>query len=176
MNTIKKLTTLLLALLLPTIAVAEDVYDFKVDGIYYKIVNDEACVTYKSFSYINHDPHYESDYAGDVVIPLAEAPVYLATSPKSNSAYLGVDAALDLVRRTGNQPVPLPIRNAPTQLMKELGYHKNYKYAHDFDGNFVDQEFLPDVLQGHKFYEPGNNAREAEIRRRLQALWKKYNY
>jgi putative ATPase len=109
-------------------------------------------------------------------IPLAEATVYLATSPKSNSAYLGVDAALDLVRRTGNQPVPLPIRNAPTQLMKDLGYHKNYKYAHDFEGNFVDQEFLPDVLQGHKFYEPGNNAREAEIRRRLQALWKKYNY
>ncbi|MBQ5482134.1 MAG: replication-associated recombination protein A, partial [Bacteroidales bacterium] len=73
-------------------------------------------------------------------------------------------------------PVPLHLRNAPTQLMKDLGYHKNYKYAHDFEGNFVDQEFLPDALQGHKFYEPGNNAREAEIRRRLQALWKKYNY
>ena len=79
-------------------------------------------------------------------IPLAEATVYLATSPKSNSAYLGIDAALDLVRRTGNQPVPLPIRNAPTQLMKELGYHDGYLYPHDFPGHFTPQQYMPDAL------------------------------
>ena len=111
---------------------------------------------------------------------LAEAcfnAVHQATSPKSNASYLAIDEALAMVNSTNDAPpVPLHLRNAPTQLMKDLGYHKNYKYAHDFEGNFVDQEFLPDVLQGHKFYEPGNNAREAEIRRRLQALWKKYNY
>ncbi len=110
-------------------------------------------------------------------IILAETCIYLATSPKSNASYLAIDEALALVNSTNDAPpVPLHLRNAPTQLMKDLGYHKNYKYAHDFEGNFVDQEFLPDALQGHKFYEPGNNAREAEIRRRLQALWKKYNY
>lgn len=110
-------------------------------------------------------------------IILAETCIYLATSPKSNASYLAIDEALALVNSTSDAPpVPLHLRNAPTQLMKELGYHKGYKYAHEYDGNFVDQEFLPDDLQGHKFYEPGNNAREAEIRRRLQALWKKYNY
>ena len=110
-------------------------------------------------------------------IILAETCVYLATSPKSNASYLAIDEALGLVSSTNDAPpVPLHLRNAPTQLMKDLGYHKNYKYAHDFEGNFVDQEFLPDTLRGHKFYEPGNNPREAEIRRRLQALWKKYNY
>ncbi|MBO4536108.1 MAG: replication-associated recombination protein A, partial [Bacteroidales bacterium] len=110
-------------------------------------------------------------------IILAETCIYLATSPKSNASYLAIDEALAMVSSTNDAPpVPLHLRNAPTQLMKDLGYHKDYKYAHDYDGNFVDQEFLPDVLQGHKFYEPGNNAREAEIRRRLQNLWKKYNY
>ena len=110
-------------------------------------------------------------------IILAETCVYLATSPKSNASYLAIDEALGIVSSTNDAPpVPLHLRNAPTQLMKDLGYHKNYKYAHDFEGNFVDQEFLPDTLRGHKFYEPGNNPREAEIRRRLQALWKKYNY
>ena len=86
-------------------------------------------------------------------IPLAEAAVYLATSPKSNSAYLGVDAALDLVRRTGNQPVPLPIRNAPTQLMKELGYADGYKYPHDYPGHWVKQQYLPDELIGTIFWK-----------------------
>ena len=110
-------------------------------------------------------------------IILAETCIYLATSPKSNAAYMAIDEALALVKSTNDAPsVPLHLRNAPTQLMKDLGYHKNYKYAHEYEGNFVDQEFLPDVLRGHKFYEPGNNAREAEIRRRLQTLWEKYNY
>ena len=84
-------------------------------------------------------------------IPLAEATVYLATSPKSNSAYLGVDAALAKVRETGNQPVPLPIRNAPTQLMKELGYHDGYKYPHDYTGHFTEQQYLPDALVNERF-------------------------
>lgn len=110
-------------------------------------------------------------------IILAETCIYLASSPKSNASYLAIDEALAMVNSTNDAPpVPLHLRNAPTQLMKELGYHKNYKYAHDYDGNFVDQEFLPDALRGHKFYEPGNNARESEIRRRLQSLWKKYGY
>ena len=85
-------------------------------------------------------------------IPLAEATVYLATSPKSNSAYLGVDAALAKVRETGNQPVPLPIRNAPTQLMKELGYHDGYKYPHDYPGHFTEQQYLPDTLVNERFW------------------------
>ena len=85
-------------------------------------------------------------------IPLAEATVYLATSPKSNSAYLGVDAALALVKQTGNQPVPLPIRNAPTQLMKELGYHDGYKYPHDYPGHFTVQQYLPDALQNERLW------------------------
>lgn len=110
-------------------------------------------------------------------IILAETCIYLATSPKSNSAYMAIDDALALVNSTNDAPaVPLHLRNAPTSLMKELGYAKDYKYAHAFEGNFVDQEFLPDKLQGHKFYEPGNNSREDETRKRLQKLWKKYNY
>ena len=109
-------------------------------------------------------------------IPLAEATVYLATSPKSNSAYEGINTALQLVRETGNLPVPLHLRNAPTKLMADLGYAKDYKYAHSYAGNFVDQEFLPGKLSGTKFYEPGENSKEAEIRKRLNAMWKKYNY
>lgn len=85
-------------------------------------------------------------------IPLAEAVVYLATSPKSNSAYLGIDAALAEVRRSGNQPVPLPIRNAPTQLMKQLGYHDGYLYPHDYPGNFVQQQYLPDEVADKRFW------------------------
>lgn len=85
-------------------------------------------------------------------IPLAEATVYLATSPKSNSAYLAVDEALACVRKTGNQPVPLHLRNAPTQLMKSLGYHDGYKYAHDFPGHFVEQQYLPDQLKDSRFW------------------------
>ncbi|MDR1666961.1 MAG: replication-associated recombination protein A [Bacteroidales bacterium] len=105
-------------------------------------------------------------------IPLSEATVYLATSPKSNSTYLAIDSALAFVRETGNLPVPLPIRNAPTQLMKELGYHKNYKYAHDFAGNFADQEFLPDEIKSAVFYHPADNPREREIAGRIEQLWK----
>lgn len=85
-------------------------------------------------------------------IPLAEATVYLATSQKSNSAYLGIDAALACVRKTGNQPVPLHLRNAPTKLMASLGYHDGYKYAHDYPGHFVEQQYLPDTLQGERFW------------------------
>lgn len=109
-------------------------------------------------------------------IPLAECTIYLATSPKSNSAYMAINEALALVNKEGPLPVPLHLRNAPTKLMKELGYAKDYKYAHSYSGNFVDQEFLPDKLSGTKFYEPGENAKEAEIKKRLGFLWKKYGY
>lgn len=110
-------------------------------------------------------------------IILAETCIYLATSPKSNSAYMAIDDALALVNSENGAPaVPLHLRNAPTKLMKDLGYAKDYKYAHAFEGNFVDQEFLPEELTGHKFYEPGRNNREEEIRRRLAEHWKKYGY
>lgn len=110
-------------------------------------------------------------------IILAQTCIYLATSPKSNSAYMAIDEALALVKSTNEAPpVPLHLRNAPTELMKELGYAKDYRYAHSFEGNFVDQEFLPDSLRGRKFYEPGQNARENEIRKRLRLLWEKYDY
>ena len=106
-------------------------------------------------------------------IPLAEATVYLATSPKSNSAYLGVDAALDLVRRTGNQPVPLPIRNAPTQLMKELGYHDGYKYPHDFAGHFTPQQYMPDALQSERLWHGQHNPTEEKMYQRMVNYWGK---
>ena len=106
-------------------------------------------------------------------IPLAEATVYLATSPKSNSAYLGVDAALDLVRRTGNQPVPLPIRNAPTQLMKDLGYHDGYKYPHDYPGHFTDQQYLPDALVNERLWHGQHNPTEEKMYQRMVNYWGK---
>ena len=106
-------------------------------------------------------------------IPLAEATVYLATSPKSNSAYLGVDAALDLVRRTGNQPVPLPIRNAPTQLMKELGYHDGYKYPHDFAGHFTPQQYMPDALQNERIWHGQHSPTEEKMYQRMVNYWGK---
>ena len=106
-------------------------------------------------------------------IPLAEATVYLATSPKSNSAYLGVDAALDLVRRTGNQPVPLPIRNAPTQLMKELGYHDGYKYPHDFAGHFTPQQYMPDTLENERLWHGQHNPSEEKMYQRMVNYWGK---
>lgn len=110
-------------------------------------------------------------------INLSQCAVYLANSAKSNSTYMAIDAALALVKRTGDLPVPLHIRNAPTRLMKELGYNEGYLYAHNYSGNFVDQEFLPDAIRGNKFYEPGNNPREAETRRLLHERWKgKYGY
>ena len=108
-------------------------------------------------------------------IILSECAIYLATCTKSNSSYMAIDAAMALVEKGDNSPVPLHLRNAPTKLMKELGYHQGYKYAHDFEGNFTDQEFLPDGLSGTKFYEPGNNPRENEIRARMDRLWPKYN-
>jgi len=104
-------------------------------------------------------------------IPLAECTVYLATSPKSNSAYMGIDAALDLVRRTGNQPVPLPIRNAPTQLMKELGYHDGYKYPHDYPGNFTPQQYLPDALTGERLWHAQHTPAEEKLYQRMLSCW-----
>jgi putative ATPase len=110
-------------------------------------------------------------------ILLSQCAVYLAGSPKSNASYLAIDAALESVRRTGNQSVPLHLRNAPTRLMKQEGYGKDYQYAHQFPGNFIEQEFLPDSLSGTRFYDPGKNPREDEIRQWLKNRWKdKYNY
>ena len=106
-------------------------------------------------------------------IPLAEATVYLATSPKSNSAYLGVDAALAKVRETGNQPVPLPIRNAPTQLMKDLGYHDGYKYPHDYPGHFTEQQYLPDALVNERFWHGQHNPTEEKLYQRMVNYWGK---
>jgi putative ATPase len=108
---------------------------------------------------------------------LAQTVVYLATSPKSNASYMAIRAAQQLVAQTGDLPVPLDIRNAPTKLMKDLNYGKSYKYAHEFEGNFTDMEFLPEKIKGTKFYEPGNNPRENEIRNSLRKNWKtKYGY
>ena len=105
-------------------------------------------------------------------IPLAEATIYLANSPKANSAYLAVDAAIAKVRETGNCPVPLPIRNAPTQLMAELGYHDGYIYPHDFPHHFAAQQYLPDALKSEQFWHPADNLQEEKQRERLNNLWK----
>ena len=105
-------------------------------------------------------------------IPLAEATVYLATSPKSNSAYMGINRAIELVKQTGPQPVPLPLRNAPTQLMAELGYHDGYLYPHDYPGNFVRQDYLPEALRGTRLWEPGGSAAEQKAAQRQNELWK----
>lgn len=104
-------------------------------------------------------------------IPLAEATVYLATSPKSNSAYEGINSAIELVRQTGNLPVPLHLRNAPTKLMKQLGYGKDYKYAHAYKGNFVEQQFMPDELKDTKIWHPQNNPSESKLSDRMIQLW-----
>lgn len=109
-------------------------------------------------------------------IPLSETAIYLATSPKSNSAYMAIDTALSYIENNGEEPVPLHLRNAPTKLMKDLGYAKDYKYAHSYEGNFADLEFLPEKLSGNVFYNPGQNPKENELRRHLAMLWKKYNY
>ncbi len=110
-------------------------------------------------------------------IILSECAVYLATSPKSNSAYLAIDRALDFVRKNGSSPVPLALRNAPTKLMKELDYGKNYLYSHDFEGNFARQQFLPDEARGQKFYEPSKNPAEEKARQTLRENWKdEYDY
>lgn len=104
-------------------------------------------------------------------IPLAEATVYLATSPKSNSAYLAVDEALACVRKTGNQPVPLHLRNAPTQLMKSLGYHDGYKYAHDFPDHFVEQQYLPDQLKDSRFWHAQHSPSEEKQYQWMLRCW-----
>lgn len=104
-------------------------------------------------------------------IPLAETTIYLATSPKSNSAYMAINDALELVRQTGNLPVPLHLRNAPTKLMKQLGYGDNYKYAHDYSGHFVRQQFLPDELADRHIWTPQPNAAEQKHKERMQQLW-----
>ena len=104
-------------------------------------------------------------------IPLAEATVYLAASPKSNSAYLAIDTALELVRRTGNQPVPLPIRNAPTKLMKDLGYSDGYKYPHDYPGHFTPQQYMPDSLTGERLWHCQDNPSEHKLHQRMMECW-----
>lgn len=110
-------------------------------------------------------------------IILSQCAVYLAASAKSNASYMAIENALASVHETGDLPVPLSIRNAPTKLMKNLGYGKGYQYAHSYEGNFAAAEFLPDEVRGTKFYDPGNNAREDELRKYLRSLWKeKYGY
>lgn len=110
-------------------------------------------------------------------IILAQCAVYLASSAKSNASYMAIENALSTIQETGDLPVPLSIRNAPTRLMKKLDYGKGYQYAHGYEGNFVNMEFLPEKISGTKFYDPGNNAREEELRKYLRSLWKeKYGY
>ncbi len=105
-------------------------------------------------------------------IILSQTAIYLATSPKSNSAYMAIDNALSLVKETGDLPVPMHLRNAPTKLMKDIGYGADYKYAHAYDSNFINQEFLPEQLIGTKLYTPGNNSKENEMKKYLQERWK----
>jgi putative ATPase len=105
-------------------------------------------------------------------IILSETAIYLATSPKSNSAYAAIDTALEEVKNSGNLPVPLHLRNAPTKLMKDIGYGKNYKYAHSYDGNFIADQFMPDKLSDEQYYIPGKNLRENEIKKYLKNNWK----
>jgi putative ATPase len=110
-------------------------------------------------------------------IILAQGATYLASSHKSNASYMAIEEALSMVQKEGDSPVPLHIRNAPTGLMKRMGYGKNYKYAHSYEDNFAEQEFLPDEIKGTKFYDPGKNPREEELRKFLKGLWKnKYDY
>ena len=110
-------------------------------------------------------------------IILSQTAIYLASSPKSNASYMAINMAQDLVRRTGDLSVPMHLRNAPTKLMKDLGYKDGYKYAHDYEGNFVELEFLPQEISGTKFYQPQNNPREREIQNSLRNKWKeKYGY
>ncbi len=110
-------------------------------------------------------------------IILSQTAIYLANCPKSNATYEAINSAQQVVKQTGDLPVPLHLRNAPTNLMKEQGYGQGYLYAHSYSENFVDQEFMPNKLQGHKLYEPGSNQREADTRKRLKSLWQgKYGY
>ena len=104
-------------------------------------------------------------------IPLAECVVYLATSQKSNSAYLAINEALEIVRKTGNMPVPLHLRNAPTQLMEELGYSDGYKYPHDYPGHFTPQQYMPDALNGYKFWKPQQSPAEQRLEQWMKTCW-----
>jgi len=108
---------------------------------------------------------------------MSQTAIYLATSPKSNSATTAISQAIALVKQTGDLPVPLHLRNAPTKLMKNIGYGKNYKYAHSYEGNFADLDFLPDAIKGMQLYKPGNNPKEFEVKEKLKKLWgNRYNY
>ena len=110
-------------------------------------------------------------------IILSQTAVYLASSPKSNASYMAISDAMAEVQKTGDLPVPLHLRNAPTKLMKNVGYGKDYLYAHGYEGNFIEQEFLPDKIKGKKLFDPGNNPREIEMRKLLKNWWKeKYGY
>jgi putative ATPase len=110
-------------------------------------------------------------------IILSQTAVYLACSAKSNASYMAIESAMAAVQQLGDLPVPLHLRNAPTRLMKNMGYGKDYKYAHQYDGNFVNIEFLPEKLTGRKFFEPGYNPRENEAREKLRRNWgDKYGY
>ncbi len=109
-------------------------------------------------------------------IILSQTVVFLATSAKSNSAYMAINEAQALVQKTGDLPIPMQLRNAPTKLMKDIGYGDDYKYAHKHEGNFIDMEFMPEQLKGHAIYEPGNNAREKQTRQWLKDRWEKYGY
>lgn len=110
-------------------------------------------------------------------IILSQTAIYLASSPKSNASYMAINSAQEVVRKTGNLSVPMHLRNAPTKLMKDIGYSDGYKYAHDYQGNFVEQEFLPSEISGTRFYSPQNNPRENEMRNSLRSKWKeKYGY
>ena len=124
-----------------------------------------------SFDAVNKIGHPESR------IILSQCATYLASSPKSNAAYMAISDAVDAVKQYGDLPVPLHIRNAPTKLMKNLGYSKGYQYSHSHERNFSQQEYLPQEISGTKFYDPGKNAREEELRKFLKSLWiDKYNY
>lgn len=110
-------------------------------------------------------------------IILSQCTTYLASSPKSNASYMAIGNALSVVKQTGDLPIPMNIRNAPTKMMKEMGYNKGYEYSHDFENNFSPQEYLPEEIKGMKLYDPGKNAREDELRKYLRGLWKeKYGY
>ena len=110
-------------------------------------------------------------------IILSETTIYLACSQKSNSSYLAIDKALEIVKKTGDLPVPLHLRNAPTKLMKQIGYGDNYKYAHTYENNFVEDGFLPEKIESTIIFEPGKNSKEIDIRNKLKNMWKKtYDY
>jgi putative ATPase len=124
-----------------------------------------------TFDAVNKIGHPESS------LILSQCAIYLASSPKSNSATVAIGEAMGAVKQHGDLPVPLHIRNAPTRLMKNMGYGKDYKYSHSYEGNFSNQEYLPEKLSGSKFYDPGKNVREEELRKFLKSLWKdKYGY